>query len=423
MSEQPAYGFRRPATGYELLAIGYLRATTCRLPCILRSVSVAIATSRSRDHRRLILGLAILLLVAGLAFTFKIAPKMPDFEVYWRAASRALAGEPLYRPEDGHWLFKYLPVFAIVIAPIALLPIQAAKAIWFIATLASLALLLRVSLLLLPRLEKPAWLLVLATLVVMGKFYAHELTLGQSNLMLAAAVAGALLAMKRGREVLAGALVVIAVILKPYAVILLPWLLARRRRGAIVSAAVGMTAALLLPIARYALAGAIQLHVDWWHTAVTSIEPNLLNADNVSWVAMSSRWFDPGPLARGIAVGLALAAFALLVDVYRQRRPIAFPELLEGGLLLTLIPFLSPQGWDYTLLMATPAVVCLLNYERELPIGLRICAIAALAVVGLAIYDVLGRTLYAAFMNQSGITIAFLVIIAASAALRYRQVA
>ena len=376
------------------------------------------ATSRSRDHRRLILGLAILLLAAGLAFTFKIAPKMPDFEVYWRAASRALAGEPLYRPEDGHWLFKYLPVFAIVIAPIALLPIQAAKAIWFIATLASLALLLRVSLLLLPRLEKPAWLLVLATLVVMGKFYAHELTLGQSNLLLAAAVAGAMLAMKRRREVLAGVLVVVAIVLKPYAVILLPWLLARRQRGSIASAAIGIAIALLLPIAWYGVEPAVRLHLDWWRTVVTSIEPNLLNADNVSWVAMYSRWFGPGLSARWLAAGTTLAAVALVIDVYRRRQAIAFPELVEGGLLLTLIPFLSPQGWDYTLLMATPAVVCLLNYERELPGVLRICAIAALAVVGLAIYDVLGRTLYAAFMNQSGITIAFLVILASVITLR-----
>ena len=55
------------------------------------------ATSRSRDHRRLILTLVVLLLVAGLAFAFRFAPKMPDFEVYWRAASRALA--PSSKPD------------------------------------------------------------------------------------------------------------------------------------------------------------------------------------------------------------------------------------------------------------------------------------------------------------------------------------
>lgn len=348
---------------------------------------------------------------------------MPDFEVYWRAAGRAVAGEPLYRSEDGHWLFKYLPIFAVVIAPIALLPIQAAKAIWFAATIAALALLLRSSLLLLPRLQKSSWLLVVATVVVMGKFYAHELTLGQSNLLLAAAATGALLAMKRKHEALAGALVVVAIVLKPYAVLFLPWLLARRRRTSIAVAAIGTVVALLVPVARYGIGPAIQLHVDWWNTAVTSIEPNLFNIDNVSWVAMFSRWLGAGPLARWLALAMALAALAVVIDVYRRRRSMAFPELLEGGLLLTLIPFLSPQGWDYTLLMATPAVMCLINYEPQLPPALRAGVIVALAVVGLTIYDLAGRALYTAFMERSGITIAFLVIVAGLVELRRRRVA
>src|SRR3954462_2525510 len=103
------------------------------------------AASRRARHQYLIVGMAVLAVAAAVAFGFKIAPKMPDFEVYWRAAGRALAGEALYRPEDGHGLFKYLPVFAIVIAPIALLPVQTAKAVWFFATLAALISLLQVS--------------------------------------------------------------------------------------------------------------------------------------------------------------------------------------------------------------------------------------------------------------------------------------
>ena len=118
-----------------------------------------------------------------------------------------------------------------------------------------------------------------------------------------------------------------------------------------------------------------------------------------------------------------LLALGLVIDVFRRRRALAFPELLEGGLLLTLIPFLSPQGWDYTLLVATPAVMCLMNDEQHLPSGLRVGAIAAMAIVGLTIYDLMGRRLYSTFMGQSGITIAFLVILAALVALRRRQVA
>jgi hypothetical protein len=377
----------------------------------------------NREWSRGAIGVAGLLVAAALAFTLKVSDKMEDFEVYHRAAARALAGEPLYRPEDGHWLFKYLPAFALVISPLALVPEQAAKAIWFFASVASLVLLLRTSVALLPQRRKPAWLLVVATVGVMAKFYAHELELGQSNLFLATAATAALLAVQRARESFGGVLVSVAAICKPYAVIFYPWLLARRRAASVISAGVAMVAALLLPVARYGMGPAIALHVDWWHTVTTSIEPNLLNGDNISWLAMYSRWWQPGAAARWVTAGTALTMLGAVVYVMRRRRTVSSPELLEGGLLLTLIPLLSPQGWDYTLLGATPAVMCLVNYEDRLPPALRWSAITAMAVIALSIYDVMGRTLYAAFMNNSGITLACFVLIGALVVLRCRQIA
>jgi hypothetical protein len=91
--------------------------------------------------------------------------------------------------------------------------------------------------------------------------------------------------------------------------------------------------------------------------------------------------------------------------------------------LLTAIPFLSPQGWDYVLLLATPAVMLLAAYEHRLPGSARWLTLAALAGVGLSIYDLMGRTAYHAFMNASGITLCFFVVIAALTLLRARHVA
>jgi alpha-1,2-mannosyltransferase len=366
--------------------------------------------------------LAALLALAAIIYFLKLSHRLDDFEVYARAASRALAGESLYRPEDGHWLFKYLPAFAVTAIPIALVPLQVAKPIWFLASVALLVPFLRMTTAIQPVLRKPAWLLVVATIVVMGDFYGHELRLGQTNLLLATAVVAALLALKQRREMLAGALVVVAVVLKPYAVLLLPWLLARRRRGAIVAATIGMLVVLLLPVARYGFESALRLHLDWWNTVMTSVEPNLVNIDNVSWLAMYSRWFGPGTLAQGLTLLTIVAALAVTVYVFQMRRAVEFPELLEASLLLTLMPLMSPQGWEYTLLTATPAVMCLVNYSDQLPAPLRRLTIVALAVIGLSIYDLMGRTMYTAFMRASGVTIAFFVVIAALVVLRRRRV-
>jgi hypothetical protein len=88
-----------------------------------------------------------------------------------------------------------------------------------------------------------------------------------------------------------------------------------------------------------------------------------------------------------------------------------------------LVPLVSPQGWDYVLLLAAPAVVCLITHVRDLP---RWCAAAvaiSMTTIGLTLYDVMGRTAYHAFMMASGITLCTFVLIAALTALRGRQIA
>jgi hypothetical protein len=106
-----------------------------------------------------------------------------------------------------------------------------------------------------------------------------------------------------------------------------------------------------------------------------------------------------------------------------MRSRVSSPEALEGALLLMLIPLVSPQGWDYVLLVSTPAVMCLVMHQSRLERPLRLLTIAALALIGLTLYDVMGRTAYHAFLTMSGITLCTFVLIGALAALRARGVA
>jgi hypothetical protein len=374
-------------------------------------------------HRRTFFFVAGLAVVAAALFMVKVSTKMPDFDVYWRAGARAAAAEPLYRTEDEHYQFKYLPAFAMLAIPLGALDLPEARAAWFAASVALLGALLAIALRLLPERRKPAWVLVALTTVVLGKFYAHELVLGQVNLLFGVVVAGAVLAMRRGREIVAGVLVAFAIVLKPYGVVLLPWLVARQRPGSIVAASIGLTAALLLPVPIYGAEGTVALHRGWWVTVASTTAPNLLNPDNVSWLAMYTRWVGAGSVAGVLTLVTAVCAAGVMAKVWALRRVVAFPEGLEVGLLLVLIPFLSPQGWDYVLLIATPSVMLLINDDDRLPRILRWLTIAALAVIGLTIFDVMGAAAYRQFMLASGITLCFFVVIAAIVTLRVRRVA
>jgi hypothetical protein len=372
----------------------------------------------------LVVGLAGFAVALSIwAFVFKVSRRMPDLEVYWNAGGRAAAAEPLYRVEDEHFQFKYFPAFAILAIPLGALPLPVAKAFWFFTSIGLLVVLLALVPRLLIERRKSTALLVAITFFVLGKFYVHELALGQVNILLAVIATCAMLAMKTRREAAAGLLVALTIVIKPYAVILVPWLVARRNRWSVLAVMAGAAAAFVLPAVRYGFAQTVALHRDWWRTVTDTTAPNLMTVDNVSLASVYARGLGQGSLATFMALATAAALLAAAAFVFSRRRGILFPEGLEAGLLLTLIPLLSPQGWDYVFLLSTPAVIYLANYEDRLPRLLRAVTIAASVIVGLTVFDLLGRTVYLEFMRLSGVPLCFLVVITALCFLRREGIA
>lgn len=367
--------------------------------------------------------MAVAVSVAAFLFSDRVLGKMADFEVYWTAGARASRAEPLYRVEDGHYTFKYLPAFAVMARPIARLPLPVAKRLWFGGSLLVVAAVLWLSVLMLPELRLSAATLVAVTFVAMAKFYAHELVLGQVNLLFAAIVACAVLLRERGREAPAGVLLALAVVVKPYAVIFAPWLAAERRRIALTAMLVTLAAFLLMPALVYGWSGNLDLLSGWWNTATGTTQPNLGNQDNVSIAAMTARWFGPGGAAQAASALIFLLVAFAVVEAMIRRNAVRSPYALEAGVLLLAIPLLTPQGWDYVLVIATPAIMLLVNYLAELPGVLRVTTAVAMGATAFSLYDLLGRAGYARFMSWSAITLCALLEIAALIALRARRVA
>lgn len=370
----------------------------------------------------------VLVVAASLAFLPRIERKMADFEVYWRVGARVVAAEPIYRADDGHFQHKYLPAFGFVVAPLALLPLTPAKVVWFYLILASIAALvglsaaeLRFALPGIRELPRGRWGAVPLIAVAVGieaKFFAHELTMGQCNALMALVVIGAFAALRRGRPVAAGWLLALAIVVKPYPVIFLPYLVLTKRWRVVASCVIGVGVALVLPSVVYGIEANAMLLREWLRTIGDSTAPNLLNQDNVSVWAMWAKWLRPGPIATGLA---AATLFGLACGVWGVvARGAGKPgrEYLEMGLLLTLIPLCSPQGWDYGLLSSTPAVLLLLSRYRSLQPGWQVASAIALAGLALSAFDVMGREGYAAFMALSVISVCAMVVIGALARLR-----
>jgi hypothetical protein len=381
------------------------------------------ATGRRRARWAGIAGLVLLAVAAVLAFQGRAGHLMHDFEVYRTAGIRALSGENLYRVEDGHWQFKYLPAFALLIAPIAALPVMAARGIWFFSSIALLVVLLNRSLRLLPDRRRAAAFLVCLTILALGKFYVREVGLGQSNLLLAVVVLLAVAALGARREGTAGILLAVATIVKPYAILFLPYLVARRRTRAAAAFSVTLLLAVLLPALHYGFSGNVALLGGWWDTITTSTAPNLVVNDNISFAGMYAKWVGVGATANLLALGTGAVVLAACAAVFVRKAQVPFPEYLEAAVLLMLMPLLSPQGWDYVLLVSTPAVMLLLDRLEEFRAPVRVLLAVCLALAGLTIWDVMGRELYHLFMVASVVSICALIEIGMLLTLRHRRAA
>lgn len=373
-------------------------------------------------HLRLLAFVAFAL-VATAVYTTRVRHEMIDFVTWRQAAERGLQAAPLYRPEDGHYQFKYFPLFALIMAPFGAIGEEVGKALWFAILLALLAALLRGSVAALPDRRLPQRTLLCITIVLMAKFYAHELVLGQANLPLGVLLVTALIAGQHNRPVAAGTLAGLAVFIKPYALILLPWLLVAQGWRAAAMAAVVVVAGLLLPAAVYGWTGNLDLLRAWLQTVSTSTAPNLLGNDNVSIAAMWAKWLGPGALASALTSLTLLGLVALVIVAWRRRRAVSAPDFLECALLMLLVPLVSPQGWDYVLLLATPAIVCLVDRWRELTRPWQYGLGAALAVMCLTSFDVMGRALYGRFMALSIVTVCALALAAGVVHARVRGLA
>jgi hypothetical protein len=366
---------------------------------------------------------ALLIGLALTAYNTRISREMVDFEVYRTAGRRAVGAEPLYREADGHYSFKYLPAFAVAMAPVAVLGHDAARVGWYALSCACLVLLLRWSVLALPARRWTERSLVFVTFVLLAKFYAHELVLGQSNLLLGVVLLAGLGALQLGAPKLAAGAFAAAVFIKPYALILLPWLAASYGLATAAVAVAVVIAGLLVPAIFYGWSGNLVQLADWWRIVTTSTAPNLLGQDNVSLTSMWAKWIGPGTVASVLTAVSVTLLVAVAATMWRQRARVAEPDYAEFAFLLLIIPLISPQGWDYVLLLATPAVVCVADRWRELQVPWRVVSGVALVLMGLSMFDIMGRAAYAQFMAWSIVSVSAVAVAATLAQIRLRALA
>lgn len=378
------------------------------------------------SRRCLIIVLIFFAFLAALAFILRVQDDMVDFEVNYQAGRRLRLGETLYRTSDGHYQFKYPPFSAFLYLPLTPLPLSAAKAVWFGIVFVSSVLIFFISFKLVRRGNKSGPLLFGLTFLIMGRYFLRELQLGQINalitLILLLMIQGMVENDRRlGRKsVDPGAYWGLATALKPYAAVFLPYFVLKRKWRSLAIGLGVLFLTVLAPAFFYGLKGNLRL-LGEWRSSLAASTPFLLGTqDNISIIGFLVKWTSN----RSLSLLLYLIILALLAGLVfyllTRGKSLVRPVVLEGFLLLSLIPLISPLGWDYTLLSAAPATILLLaNFNRFPPAG-RALLCCNWAVIAFSLYDLMGRDLYARFMSRSVITVNFLILIGYLAFLRIK---
>ncbi len=374
-----------------------------------------------------VLAVAVVLLILVLVFVFRIRHDMEDFSVNFEAGKRLRVAETLYRVEDEHYQFKYLPASAILYAPLTLFSFPVAKTIWYVLILACSGLMIFLSFRHLPQTKHRTFYVWLIPFLVLLKYFFREWDLGQINTVVSVVLLLMILSLIKGAntsrsEYWAGILWGIAVALKPYAAIFLLYLILKQKWKALFSGLVTLGIALLLPTFYYGFRGNWEVHKEWIATLSKSTPTLLTTQDNISLIALFQKWMGDQSSAfwlAGIAIaGLALLIFGMILLGWKRDHA----TFLEGAALLLCIPLVSPLGWDYTLIMSLPLLMLVIDNFARYSRFWQIILVFNLLITAITFYDLVGAQAYKLFMSWSVTTLSFLLILGYGAYLRVHKV-
>ena len=311
------------------------------------------------ERSRLLTGLApVLALMVVAAVVGAFHGGFADLFVYRYGGRAVLEGLPLYEVDDPvtGYPFTYPPFAAVVMVPLALLPMWLAAALWTATSVGALAAVVVVSRRALGR-PTPGWLVaLLAAAAVALEPVWQNLAFGQVNLLLMLAVLADLVGPRRRWS---GVLVGIAagVKLTPLLFVVLLVMVGRRRdAGRAVAAFAGTVvigfAAMPGPAAAYWTQGLFD---------ADRVGPPAL-AHNQSVYGALSRLLDGEPptlLWLAVAVPLALAVLVLAAQRWRAGDRVLGTCL--GALAMLVV---SPISWSHHVVWAVPVALALWERSR-----------------------------------------------------------
>ena len=325
------------------------------------------------------IAVGVYVIALGIATVLRV---QGDFNVYYRAGTRVLRGEAIYRiDESSHFL--YAPIIAIVFAPFAALPLRAAQFAWFlISGVSLLALIPGTARMLFGRARQLTPALILVPVILCARFIDNNIEHGQINLPTLALTLWAIVVGEEERPIASGAMLAVAILIKPFAGLAALFLLLEGKwRSILVSIACGLLL-MFAPTLVFGPRGALDQTVaylqvvssmtDRYTTMLTNQSATSAIARLMSLAARAGAPASHASLYIGTGIELALVAavvtwFFRLPDSEGQALR---PHRFQLAALFCIMPSLVPISWkSYYVALLVPYMLLTFVTWSERPSG------------------------------------------------------
>ncbi len=367
---------------------------------------------------------------------------MNDFDVVHRAATRVLHTENLYNFEDGHYLYKYSPFFALLVAPIGLLPLSFASFLWLLGMCVSLFFIMRMAKQMIMGDKPPPGFFYILSLLLASKFLVREFRLGQTDFVIILFIFLCLLFIERGKEFVGGIFLALSVLVKPTALIFIPYFLYKKRFRVTGGTILMSLIFLLLPSLVYGFSGNMNLLLGWKEIMSASSPPLLAVDMNQSIFAFFYRLLTPAPYEVNIlnlgytivnaiiyATVIGLFLFLLFLNKKSEAVQASFvhnKESIEYSLLFIFMALFSPLGWFQNYSSAILAIMILVYHALETKFKnkfVTIMLVLFFILVDVINFEMVGRRLNDLSLYLSFITWGIFLLIASLSKLRLSGIA
>jgi len=281
-----------------------------------------------RDAGIYLLLCVVLALFAVRGIGNSALPHGSDFTFYYDAGRAILRGEDPFGVEG----FIYLPAFAVLVGPLALLPYTLASVVWQVASLTALLWSARAACRLAvgERGEAPSWALWLPLATVV-RFADSNLSYGQVNAFTLALILWAVLALRRGAWGRCGVAIGLAGVIKILPLVLVPYCLLKGYRKAAATACLSFVAlAALLPVPFLGPSGTARSFGGFWEVIA---RPYAEGGQEL----LDERRYVAGQSLTGVAYRLLTDSPASSNDDASRANLVSLPPAEVQGIVLALI--------------------------------------------------------------------------------------